>query len=54
MGGSQRVERVPLIRNKSIKEVLGIVEHRFAGFGPFVIYRILLGGLILGWVYGAV
>jgi len=26
---------------------------RFAGFGPFVIYRILLGGLILGWVYGA-
>lgn len=26
---------------------------RFAGFGPFVIYRLALGGLILGWVYGA-
>ncbi|MBO22288.1 MAG: undecaprenyl-diphosphate phosphatase [Rhodospirillaceae bacterium] len=26
---------------------------RFAGFGPFVIYRIALGALILGWVYGA-
>lgn len=26
---------------------------RFAGFGPFVVYRIVLGGLILGWVYGA-
>ncbi|HCP01289.1 MAG: undecaprenyl-diphosphate phosphatase [Alphaproteobacteria bacterium] len=27
---------------------------RFAGLGPFVIYRIVLGGLILGWVYGAI
>jgi undecaprenyl-diphosphatase len=26
---------------------------RFAGFGPFVIYRLALGALILGWVYGA-
>lgn len=26
---------------------------RFAGFGPFVIYRLVLGALILGWVYGA-
>ncbi|MBS29332.1 MAG: undecaprenyl-diphosphate phosphatase [Alphaproteobacteria bacterium] len=25
---------------------------RFAGFGPFVIYRIILGGLILAWAYG--
>jgi undecaprenyl-diphosphatase len=26
---------------------------RFAGFGPFVIYRLALGALVLGWVYGA-
>lgn len=26
---------------------------RFAGFGPFVIYRLALGALILSWVYGA-
>lgn len=25
---------------------------KFAGFGPFVIYRLALGALILGWVYG--
>jgi undecaprenyl-diphosphatase len=25
---------------------------RHAGFGPFVIYRLLLGGLLLYWVYG--
>jgi len=24
---------------------------RFAGFGPFVVYRVLLGGAILYWVY---
>lgn len=26
---------------------------RVSGFGPFVIYRIALGGLLLAWVYGA-
>lgn len=26
---------------------------RFAGFGPFVIYRIAIGGLLLAWTYGA-
>ncbi len=26
---------------------------RFGGFGPFAIYRLALGALILGWVYGA-
>jgi undecaprenyl-diphosphatase len=27
---------------------------RFSGFGPFVVYRLVLGGLILAWVYGAI
>jgi len=26
---------------------------RFAGFGPFVIYRVIVGAVILAWVYGA-
>lgn len=26
---------------------------RIAGFGPFVIYRLALGGLLLAWAYGA-
>ena len=26
---------------------------RFAGFGPFVIYRLILGGALLAWAYGA-
>lgn len=26
----------------------------FSGFGPFVVYRIALGALILAWVYGAI
>jgi undecaprenyl-diphosphatase len=26
---------------------------RFSGFGPFVIYRIAIGGLLLSWTYGA-
>ena len=26
---------------------------RFAGFGPFVVYRLALGGLLLAWAYGA-
>lgn len=26
---------------------------RFSGFGPFVIYRIAIGGLLLAWTYGA-
>jgi undecaprenyl-diphosphatase len=27
---------------------------RFSGFGPFVVYRIVLGALILAWVYGVI
>ncbi|MBO6784425.1 MAG: undecaprenyl-diphosphate phosphatase, partial [Alphaproteobacteria bacterium] len=27
---------------------------RFAGFGPFVVYRLVVGGVILAWAYGAI
>lgn len=27
---------------------------RHAGFGPFVVYRVILGLVILGWVYGVI
>jgi len=26
---------------------------QFAGFGPFVVYRLVLGGVLLAWAYGA-
>ncbi len=26
---------------------------RFAGFGPFVVYRVIVGAVILAWIYGA-
>ncbi len=26
---------------------------KFAGFGPFVVYRLVVGGVILAWAYGA-
>jgi len=26
---------------------------RFAGFGPFMLYRVIVGAVILAWVYGA-
>jgi undecaprenyl-diphosphatase len=36
-----------------ISIVLMIGWLRRASFTPFVVYRILLGGLLLWWVYGA-
>ncbi len=28
-------------------------DGKIAGFGPFVVYRLALGGLLLAWAYGA-
>ena len=35
-----------------ISIVLMMAWLKRAGFGPFVLYRIVLGGLLLYWVYG--